>query len=306
MMFQGMTVSAGCGREIGTIMSYAEVMFPQLENDLSTSMQRAEDEVKAHESQMQQSNLSDSRRATLVSEHQLHLQRGLNKISQLQSAISELRKAVWPPTRATLPLEPYHVSIKSAVDSYQSEKLDQMTFSTESLPQVDQKVEAFIRGLGNLQQLLDIRERDSIVHSIATLVAQSKSVVLLGSFITLGRVKVPEALKARKFTPIDKWITQDPSKTYVLTEEILGGVFLGIGTLPFEFMLAGDTKMTLSNVNVVCLGAFPRQIGDGQLWSLYSSWKENLIENPTSGCPIMFKAVPLTQVLQKDENLSNQ
>ena len=153
---------------------------------------------------------------------------------------------------------------------------------------------------------------------------------LIGSFVTLNRVKTIDPIFLRKGADISPELKKDVDQYYVLTEAVLGGVFIGFGLHCSEsekphdvdqkssIILkspeseeAIDAKHQVSTIksheaskisvfSFISQGAIPK-VQDRDLWSAYLSWKQGLLDGVYSGYPVAFKVRNLLEILNEND-----
>lgn len=308
-MIQGTIVAASYGREIGTIMSSVEVMMPYLEEKFATSMAKLEacqanldGVLTASKSNQGAVDLEPGQHEEKLIDNKRSTQQLLSDISILQSRMADLLKVDQTLPEGAFRLEPSRKTVKNAIDSYKSERFEQMTITPDSPHNVETKINAFIRDLGardlgfeaNPINILSDQQRHSIVDSVAKLVAQSQSVLLIGSYVSLGRLRSPDELKVSRLTHQN---TGNFSNFYMVIGELLGGLFLGIE--PITGRQAGSWPIVPPDVYVISLGAIPRMKSGNDLLSKYHDWKDALVDYPEAGYPILFKVECLTNLLAR-------
>lgn len=164
-----------------------------------------------------------------------------------------------------------------------------------------------------------------VIRDIKQLLKQKKKVNLMGSFITLSRTKVIHKIELDDKEQISDYLKDNAKNYYVLTEAVLGGVFLGwqeisnLSNLSNQNNLNNINNVSNSSSSVdsneflfkenyslfkfICQGAIPKMdksIKNANLWSVYTSWKEKLQIDENTGYPIRFKYKELSDVLKSN------
>jgi hypothetical protein len=141
--------------------------------------------------------------------------------------------------------------------------------------------------------------------TILSMVKQDQEVCVIGSFVTLSKVKVLDPIVIRANAILDKTMLANVEKYAVISETVLGGAFIGFGTVTksVERTAEATVQTVASSINVfsfVAQGAIPKTRGVN-LWQTYEAWKETLLSQEHSGYPIAFKTRELEDVLTENE-----
>ncbi len=148
---------------------------------------------------------------------------------------------------------------------------------------------------------------ETVTKEIEEMLLSESRISVIGSFITLPGSKIMDPIVIRDNAEIDAVWKQEPENYYVLTEAVLGGLFLGYGK-----EMSGSEEMITQEQNslsqmsqitalsFVAQGAIPVMgvaSGVKNLWSIYLSWRDNLLKDQDSGYPIGYKYRSLNDIL---------
>lgn len=141
--------------------------------------------------------------------------------------------------------------------------------------------------------------------TILSMIKQDQEVCVIGSFVTLSKVKVLDPIVIRENAILDRTMLANVEKYSVISETVLGGAFIGFGTVTksIERAVEGPIQTVASAINVfsfVAQGAIPKTRGVN-LWQTYEAWKETLLTEEHSGYPIAFKTRELEDVLTEND-----
>lgn len=302
------------GYALGGIITEANLYLPLFEKKQANlyaeltdlKQKKAAEEASASYKAMA---AEDQQRVTNVyAKKILTIQKGL---TELAKKIQDLIEQANPfPIEESLPLDPRSAKIRSENRSFKTERLNHLLFSNKS--DVLARVQGFVSQLFLQDAPLTVLPRgtlEAMAHSIENLLGVLDSeVTLVGSFITLERVKMIDPLVIRPNARIRKEYVVNAEKYYVLTEAVLGGVFLGLGkSISAAAAKDGEGdekwKSSLLTISFISQGAIPKlnhKLQEVNLWEVYNNWKETLLEDPESGYPIGFKVRSLQNVLEEN------
>lgn len=259
-----------------------------------------------------------SQRLSKVSSARINLMIAEREIISLGKKIEELKlPEVWK-REEMLPIIQSRSPIETHQRSFSSERFHHIVLSKEGIKKEDpsflrNKITEFFSDL-RLQETktspqLDIETISSIEKNVKELIQTSGKVSLLGSFISVPRVRVMDPIILRK-EAVSKSMIQNADKYYVITETVLGAYFYGYGVCLSE--LAGsspevDKQKTMSSMLTLSYdaqGMVPQttgKFGEQNLWDIYSSWKTHLMADRESGYPIAIKVRELTDILRENK-----
>lgn len=231
-----------------------------------------------------------------------------------------------------LPIDTTLSKIRIEHRSFASEKLEHLIFRNQDSGNIKKRLEEFSFQLFSqnaLSSYISGEAVEGIANKIKNLLLTEQEISLIGSFVTLSRVKIMDPIVIRKTAEISEKLRRESSEYYVLTEAVLGGIFLGFGRSILETRKTAkevksietakedpsplgnkstkeeDTvKMMsrLSSISFISQGAIPKinlNPHDVNMWSIYVSWKEILEKDPHSGYPIGFKYKKLGDILKE-------
>lgn len=150
---------------------------------------------------------------------------------------------------------------------------------------------------------------DSLSNNIWGIVKSGHKVSLIGSFLTLPRVRVMDPIVLRK-EAVSSAMVENATKYSVITEMVLGALFIGYGRSLSIHATSEEEPATsrimagMSVFSFISQGAIPRMRGkfeDANLWEVYLSWKEALSSDKDSGYPIAIRVRDLTDILKENK-----
>jgi hypothetical protein len=224
----------------------------------------------------------------------------------------------------TLPIDPNESEIRIEENiSFSSERTDHIYLKRQDSSIVRDQIENFVYRLFSPDisaNCLPPSTLEGVISNIEDMLQTESLISLVGSVITLPRVRVLDPIVLRPKAKINEELKKKAKDYCVLTEAILGGVFFGIG----KHISGTKSKETehedvktkqeddnnnnnkksliasLSMITFISQGAIPKTNShpeDVNLWSVYSQWKEVLLNDIHSGYPIGFKFRELHDVL---------
>ncbi len=218
----------------------------------------------------------------------------------------------WEPT---LPIDSRSV-IKTEKRAFPSERLSHVILEQSQEGDTLQMVENEVRGLVNDLFLQDVSSYSFVTtemlsvlsRRISKMIETSSKVALMGSFITLPKVRIMDPILVRQ-NGISEDLKANATHYNVISEAVLGAVFLGFGK--YVEVNTGPATIeqitsTMSVFSFISQGAIPKvskEFSDMNLWKVYLSWKEILETDPDSGYPIALRARELTDVLKNDNKM---
>lgn len=203
---------------------------------------------------------------------------------------------------------------------------------TQMLPIDYEKSKFITRDLGNESETLDyilVEHRDSakrevqrfarrlmttydspgalrlitqVAEDIFDMLTGDQKVCVLGSFVTLRGVRTFDPLIIRDTSTLSSKILDNASKYSVITQSILGGLFVGYayyGGSVSERKLSGSQMASkISAFHYISQGALHTTKLDS-LWDTYEGWKTQLKEEG-GGFPIAFSVRNLAEILTEN------
>ncbi len=131
-------------------------------------------------------------------------------------------------------------------------------------------------------------------------------VSLVASCITLNRVRTLDPITFSKNSTVSHQLKSECDNYYVLSEAVLGGVFIGLGKSLANGQVVGGQidPATISRIQMCSFfsqGAI-LQIKESRdkidMWAIYSDWKESLLKDKYAGFPVRFKFRELRSILE--------
>jgi hypothetical protein len=305
------------GFALGCIISQSDLYLPIYEKkraSLEEALERATQD-KDKEKEREKFKASDNEmKQKVMANHAAKILKLRNDLDQVCNKINELIKtASLFPIEEPLPLDYKCVQLRNENRSFKYERMNHVLFTSND--HVSSKVKTFVSQLF-LQDAPSLLPGtlEAMVSNIETVLQTTDArVALIGSFICLERVKVIDPLIIRPNTKLSAELINKSSQYYVLSEAVLGAVFLGIGK---DVSIKGEAHdiatdqeriSKLTTVSFISQGVIPKlnpKIQDINLWNVYVDWKEALVSDPHSGYPIGFKVRRLQNVLEENHILS--
>jgi hypothetical protein len=193
---------------------------------------------------------------------------------------------------------------------YRSDESENMHFIILKRQSTQEQIDNFADHLTQMRYLPGVI--DLIKQISGTILKQTQGdqeVCLLGSFITLPHVRVMDPIVIRKDAVLDERLMNptQAAKYSVITEAVLGGVFIGFGsTLSKASSEDSSNKTDVQSLtssmrlfSFVSQGAIP-STDHFNLWDTYNSWKKRLTSERHCGFPIAFKVRRLIDVMREN------
>jgi hypothetical protein len=208
----------------------------------------------------------------------------------------------------SLPLD--EIEIKILPYSSFSERTRHFVFKNSDL-QVDDQIQTFISDLfleDTRSTCLPMGALESLTRDVTQLLNASTEVSLVGSFITLARVKTIEPITIKKTAILSENLLNHASNYYVITGTVLGALFIACGKRisllkPVDsHQLDSESLNNIASFSLNCFGAIPsveKEFDKVNLWTLYSNWKEDLRNDSHTGYPIRYRFRALNSILKE-------
>lgn len=297
------------GYALGNIIAEDELHLPLLQHDQDLLFAEIE------RLQNQKIDTSSTKNQALINRQGLEIQRLETRLADITTKI----KAIYErqPTftiHEALPLDERSVRLVSDHRSFKSNRLEHISFSKADsiLP----RLQAFVTGLFRQDatlQMLPPGTLEAMGTNIHNTIKDSRvSVTVMGAFIELDRPRRLEPFVIRPNTRLRPELLANANKYFVLSEAVLGAVFLGIGkeiNISDSPSPSSDSKNTFANLSLISFtsqGAIlkmDRNIQNVNLWSTYVDWVEAIQSDPNSGYPIRYKVRSLVSVLEENDML---
>lgn len=308
------------GYALGSIIGESELRLPLYQKrriELNEELERTTQALEV-------ASNAEKRNQTHLNEYPIMILRYKKEIESIDEKIKECINGInFFEIQEALPLDDKYVKLYNDKRCFKMERLNHITFTKQE--SYLNRLESFVADLflqdaprtflptGSLEAI------EKSIQSIVNSAAARVRVTVVGSFITLEKQKRIDPLVIRPNTRMREELTKNASKYFVLTEAVLGAVFLGIGKAievdaseKSEKATELDSKKILSNfatVSFISQGAIPRlnrDIQDVNLWSTYVDWKDSVVKDEDSGYPIGFKVRSLENVLQENNMLPKE
>jgi len=298
------------GYAMGSIILNAELEIPYLEEQSSKLANEFERTMRLKEELKEGPG-----RQRMLNKYTLDSKRFSREIENIRKKIDAFQNDQSEDLfyREMLPID-YRMS--NIEYKHRAEESENMHFIVLKKEASEAQLTEFGDHLTKMQYLPAVVELiDQISKSVLNEAHQKgQEVCLLGSFITLSKVKVFDPIVVRKEAVLNKAFQdkEKVSKYSVIVESILGGVFIGFGNRtiheneekePSEMEKEKRAKSftsTFHTFSFVSQGAIP-QTQTFNLWDTYNSWKERLLLGDHSGFPIAFKVRNLGDILEENK-----
>ncbi len=203
----------------------------------------------------------------------------------------------------TLPVDYTQTQLKLHEHSFESEETNFITFQSKDGERLEEKIQNFVMSLINTERLtpyLTSGTLNQLVQRLRLTLSESSSVTLLGSFVTTKKVKKMDPIILRQAGLSEK-LRSNAHQYYVLTEAVLGGLFLGFGEDHlFDSNLQMDERASKILVtSFISQGAISEFGNQRTLWDAFASWK-NQIRGEGTGYPVGFKVRKLSEILMEN------
>nr|WP_166154736.1 hypothetical protein [Neochlamydia sp. AcF84]NGY94517.1 hypothetical protein [Neochlamydia sp. AcF84] len=308
------------GYALGSIIKKKDFLLP-LQNkvrlNLEEELERAnieKIEMTASSSYRQASKEEQQTRLNIVIAKANKIKKDYTEVCSEISKLYESRRFF--SIEEMLPIDPTYSKVKIEERSFPSEKMSHLVFrKTDAGTDLHKKIEVFVSQLFSQDapsSLLSSSMLGAVTSSIENMLETESQIYLVGSFITLPRVRVMDPIVLRRNATISNTLKEQAGDYYVLTEAVLGAVFLGCGK-HVSGGEQGDTQAVkekkslmsgIYTVSYISQGAIPRpgkEAEDVNMWNIYAQWKQVLQEDPLSGYPIGFKFRELQDVLRENK-----
>ncbi|BBI18276.1 hypothetical protein [Neochlamydia sp. S13] len=308
------------GYALGSIIKKKDFLLP-LQNKVRLNL---EEELERANIEKIEMTTSPSYKQASKEEQQTRLNIVTAKVNKIKNDYTEVCKEIsklyesrhFFSIEEMLPIDPTYSKVKIEERSFPSEKMSHLVFrKTDAGTDLHKKIEVFVSQLFSQDapsSLLSSSMLGAVTSSIENMLETESQIYLVGSFITLPRVRVMDPIVLRRNATISNTLKEKSGDYYVLTEAVLGAVFLGCGK-HLSGGEQGDTQAVkekkslmsgISTVSYISQGAIPRpgkEAEDVNMWNVYAQWKQVLQEDPLSGYPIGFKFRELQDVLRENK-----
>lgn len=304
------------GYSIGNIIKKSDFLVLQWQrrcSELEEELNKARQEYHALKNSVFYSQATKEEKQVMENTKQVRVERAGQDYIEVCGQIDAIyAKSSLMTIEEMLPIDYNLTKIRREHHSFNSEKMSHLIFRRkDSAQSVSEQVQKFVAQFF----LQDSEVLDGVVHNIQNMLETESQVCLVGSFITLSRMRTLNPIVLRKNVPLSDNLIKNAADYYVLTGAILGGFFLGVGKHIFgtgeEEQEKGEmTKSLMSRlamVSFISQGAIPipgKDVEDTNLWNIYREWKKVLKEDKNSGYPIGFKYNELQTIL-KENNYFN-
>lgn len=298
------------GYALGGIVTEAKLLIPVCAKKLACLKRDLQSAVFERDKELNSDTfkkLDEDLQQVETCKHTIKILQIKDDLKQLQASLEQFgREANVSRIDEALPLDHSVVKVRIVRPAFFSERLDHILF--ESKERVLDQIQNFVKKLflqDAAATLLDPGQLEALANKVDSLVGETNNVVaVVGSFICLDRVKMLDPLVMRPKARISNDLIEKSKKYYVLSQAVLGAVFLSVGKVASVARPAqeADTKKwmtSLTTVSFLSQGALPRlppKLEDVNLWTTYVQWKDAL-NDENSGYPIGFKVRCLNDVL---------
>lgn len=312
------------GYALGNIIKKADLMLPILHKKKSDSLreitrataqiEQIQNEYKLDESKpkWEQDKIYDTAQQNMYKQMVIK-NRAEDQVKKIEKEIDELSSNVtFGAIEEMLPIDTSGYQIQ-----YRSFSSERMAYYKCTTQNVRERVESLVADLlleDVPPSFVPLETIDEVARRIGERLNTENEITLVGSFITCPHVRVLDPVKIRKGAEPSAELRKRADDYYVLTEAVLGAVFIAFGTYtsgshqPDVKMSSDIQKMMskLSQFSYISQGAIPKvnRLSDRvDLWEVYCSWKEALETQQYSGYPIGFKFRNLKDILKENNRL---
>jgi hypothetical protein len=308
------------GYGLGCLISEADLLMPEYQMErlsIEKKLLETEEKQESIEKTLAYMSLSAKSRQLSVNPcifEKIKIKKNLSEISKKIDLMNQNSEAI--NIREFLPWDENKIVVKSVNRAFSSEIVKHVFFT--SIDYIEEDLESFFNNLFSQQYnnsaIIPVGILEGLTNDIKKLVSRKTTVAVVGSFITLNRVRMLDPLVFREGAILSNKLRENASKYYVLTQAILGGVFLGLGKqISVHNHSSEDETLklmsNLSSISFFCQGAiasFKSQLDQINVWEAYSEWKKKLINDSEAGYPIKFTVRCLPNILEENEKHLNQ
>lgn len=301
------------GYAMGGIIRTAELEVPYLEQQIC-DLQAESDRLNKMKQEEKSNNIESKQKVIIWYNHQINT---LGKrIKHLQELLDKYKteldqKAIYH--EHALPIDFDRSMLRNKTLSDESENMHYIVIKDRE--SVEKQIEVFIDNLTQMRYMPSVvdlvnRLSSNIVNEMQS---EKHEIFLLGSFVTLSRVRVIDPVIIRKDAILNDELLEQNKKYSVITESVLGGVFVGFGTRVSTIQKstssskhesAEEIASSLDSFSFVSQGAIPiTEQANFSLWNTYDSWKKKIAMEINCGFPIAFKVRSLTDILIENGKL---
>lgn len=298
------------GCSIGGIISKSKIELLNLEKhrtDLEIELQKynkdySEEELKSKQKTLEKEKPKIQNNLLRLGGYVLRLQTELETIDK---QIQSLLKAQDYFFQEVLPID-WSQSKIIAMPSRVKPRENYIKLDISSKSGMDEKLEKFFYDLFNNNARTNYLESDVFSRFYRTIdeaIQKECRVSIVGSFITLSKVEAIAPIILRKSPPISKKLLDHADDYHVFTQQILGGVFIGIEAEKKSDLNEMATRMNF--VSYISQGAIPDPCQPQTMINLYNSWKQKLLKPDEfgSGYPVAYGSMKLTDLLEEQDLL---
>jgi len=315
------------GYAIGNLIRKSALLKPDLLDRQKKLTEILEDKLKQHKEIKERYKDLEIQQIQINASSSV-LKETRNEIRQVDAKIKELNLIdahLGPRFEETLPIDP---ASRMIIDGRSFASLKMHSLTIKKSDKTDSVIANLLAVIYSDKTANEVKEcltpNDTLSRFMLTIeqmLEKEGELSLIGAFVTLTRVRRMDPIIIRRNAIGDKLKSQ-ADKYYVLTEAVLGAVFLGVGS---HLSASGDaglteekkenrTKASASLINFISQGAIPdapNKPEDVNLLSVYNQWIAALKQDQSTGYPIGFRYRELQDVLRENgirftlENIPN-
>lgn len=295
------------GYAMGGIIRTGDLEIPYLEQEISNLSNKIK---TLQENRERLSHDKEKQRQLVACVYQIDELKSIQEkmITKINKFIEEKKKDHF--VEMMLPVD---YSRSNLNYQHRSDESENMHFIIVKQQSAKSQIENFTDYLTRTHYLPTIIELiEQITQSILKQAKENQEVCLLGSFVTLSRVRVIDPIVIREDAELDAEFKNPEiaAKYSVISESVLGGVFIGFGTRISKQQEPeqepDQDKKTIQSItsdlhtfSFVSQGAIPAT-ENFNLWDTYNSWKKKLTSDKHCGFPVAFKVRSLLDVLKEN------
>lgn len=293
------------GYAMGGIIRTGDLELPYLEQqkeDLFAEINKIEKRKK------NVSQLNDPQKEFAI--YRIQVEKLLLTVAKVTALIENYQKEKdeSPFSETMLPIDYKRSRLEYRFSSNESENMHFVIIKQQTAKKQIEEFTQHLTKISYLPSVIDLIEQitESVLNQAQH---ENQEVCLLGSFITLPHGRMIDPIYTRENAVLSKELTNETTaaKYSVISETVLGGVFIGFGIRISKQQEAEQDKLqdiksitsALQIFSFVSQGAIP-QTENFNLWDTYNNWKTRLTTNEHCGFPIAFKVRSLVDVLQEN------
>ncbi|MCC6128251.1 MAG: hypothetical protein IT584_03520 [Chlamydiae bacterium] len=286
------------GYALGSVIHRSDYLFPQCFRKLQ-ALNKEKEHLELEKAEAKKKKSQDELNMIIVQLSKIEREQ-----AQMNSEFEKLSLEIGGLNISeTLPIDYNQTQMKQHEHSFESEETNFITFQSREGEHLEEKIRTFVLNLVHGERLtpyLASGTMNQLVERLKITLNECSSVTLLGSFVTTKKVKKMDPIVLRK-AGLSERLRSSAREYYVLTEAVLGGLFLGFGEdhqLDSELPINKKVSQILVT-SFISQGAISEFGQQRTLWDAFISWK-NQIRGEGTGYPVGFKVRKLAEILMEN------